>query len=495
MSRKKALIDWSGFAGSQYVSRLSAIVRSFVVATILGPSEYGSWLALLLIYDLGTYAHFGILNGMDREIPFHLGRGDEETAWRYRDSGYTAVVFFAALLVLVLVGIDLLRWQSISMLSRVAFPIIGVAIFLQIYIFLYCNIFRSRQRISAISQSMVLQASINLVLSISLVLAIGVYGMFIALVVANFITVLFLHWRADWKFRFVFDRDMIQHLLIRGGPVLAFLFVEVLLRQVDKLVIVAHLSRADLGYYGIASTVAGMLMYITSSASFTLFPQFLSKFGKTGEVSSLARMLKEPTLAFSIFIPIFLAFVYLWIHIPVVHALPKFVPGISAMRVLVCGTLFLSIASLPSFFLITVNKTKLLLIGAAITVVAEWTITTTMVKMGFGIKGVAFGASICQFLYGTALLSFAFRLVPEGERHVVLTVVKTYLPTLYVVAVVALLFYFIPVTESTLTADISKGLLHGAILLAATSPLWIFLQKRTQVFTMAWGMITKRGDQ
>jgi O-antigen/teichoic acid export membrane protein len=176
----------------------------------------------------------------------------------------------------------------------------------------------------------------------------------------------------------------------------------------------------------------------------------------------------------------------------VVHLLDKFVPGIGAMRVLVCGTLFLSIASLPSYFLITINRTKVLLIGAAITVAAEWALNTTFVKMGFGIRGVAFGAAICQFLYGTALIAYAFRLVPEGERHVTWTVVKTYAPAVYVAAVVALLFRFIPVTEASLAVDLRRGLVHGLILAAATSPLWIFLQRRTGVFTLARNLLAER---
>ena len=46
MSRAKALRDWSGYAGSQYVARFAMIVRGFIVARILGPTE------IILTYHL-----------------------------------------------------------------------------------------------------------------------------------------------------------------------------------------------------------------------------------------------------------------------------------------------------------------------------------------------------------------------------------------------------------------------------------------------------------
>ncbi len=494
VSRLKALADWSGFATSQYVARIASILRGFVVARLLGPTDYGSWVAVLVIYDLGAYIHLGILNGMTREIPFELGREEKEKAEAYRDSGYTAITVLTTLFLLVLLAVDLIGWKNHSPVTRVALPLIGIATALQIFCFVYHNIFRAYRRIGPISQAWVIQSLINVALSIGLVLVVGIYGMFLALVAANLLSLIFLRARADWRFRFRFDKALMAKLLVRGGPILAYIFAGVLLRQVDKLVIIGNLSRAELGYYGIASTIAGMLIYITSSASFTLFPEFLARFGKTGEIAALGRTLKEPTYAFSIFVPVFLGFAYLWIHIPVVHVLPKFVPGIAAMRVLVCGTLFLSIASLPSYFLITVNRTKVLLIGAAVLVVAEWGINTALARAGYGIQGIALGAALCQFLYGTTLLAFAFRLVPDDDGSLFMSLFRTYLPTLYVAAVVAFLFRFLPIDmNATLADDLKRGLLHGAILLASTSPLWWQLQRRTGVFTLAWQMISGKG--
>jgi hypothetical protein len=75
-------------------------------------------------------------------------------------------------------------------------------------------------------------------------------------------------------------------------------------------------------------------------------------------------------------------------------------------------------------------------------------------------------------------------------------VIRTYAPVLYVAAVIGgtlLLLPFRPFEEMTLAGDIRMGLLRGVILVAATSPLWILLQKRTGVFTLAWSLITRRG--
>jgi len=435
---------------------------------------------------------------MDREIPYYLGKEDEERAWAYRDSGFTAVMGMGSLFLLALVTITLVNWGRYDDLTRFALPMAGIAVLLQNLLFLHYNVFRARQRIGPISSGWAIQGFVNLLLSVPLVILFRVHGLFIALVGANVITFLILQRWTDWRFRIRARRDEMKRLIVRGGPILAYLFMEVLLAQVDKLVIVALLSREELGFYGIAATIGGLLRYMTASASFTLFPKFLADFGKTGKVSSLAHTLKEPTFAFSIFIPVFLGLVYLWIHIPVAHLLPKFLPGVDAMRILVCGTVFFSLASLPSYFLITVNRTKVILIGGAAIVLLEAGLNSLFIKMGFGIKGAAMGAAICQFLYGTVLLSYAMHLVPEGERSVFRMVIRTYAPAIYVGAVIAgtlLILPFGAFEEMTLAGDIRMGLLRGAILLTVTSPLWILLQKRTGVFTLAWSLLTHRGSE
>lgn len=495
MSVVKTLKDWGGYATSQYVARFAAIIRGFIVARLLGPEAYGGWTALLQIYDQGGFAHLGILNGMEREVPYLLGKGEKEKAKAIRNAGYTAIIGTTALIFLILCLISYLGRGSYETLTRFALPMIGAALVLQIQTFLYNQVFMADQNFTPISQSWTIQSLLNFALSIALVYRMGIYGLVVALIVSNATAVLFLRSRATFRFRVQWNGALVWHLFKRGVPIFAYLWLGFLLRQVDKLVIIAMLPRKELGYYGIAGTVAGMLVYITSSASFVLFPQLLRKFGKTGEIGALARTLKEPTFAFSIFVPVLLALVYLWIHIPVVHFLPKFAPGIDAMRILVLGTLFLSISSLPSYFLITVNRTKVLLIGGALIVALEAALNVAFVNAGLGIRGVAFGAAICQFLYGTILLTYTFRLIPDVGGSTLRSVLRTYAPSLYVAAIVAALFYFIPVKAGSLREDIVRGMIHGLLFVIATAPLWIHLQRKTGVLSLAWNIATGKRKQ
>ncbi|RPJ41006.1 MAG: lipopolysaccharide biosynthesis protein, partial [Candidatus Latescibacterota bacterium] len=255
LSRGQVLLDWARYAGSQYIARLCTLVRGFIVARLLGPTDYGKWIALLVIYELGAYVHAGILNGMDREIPFHLGKGEKERAWAYRDSGYTAVLGFTTLFLLALVVVDLAAWRSYTPLTRFALPAAGVALLIENQIFLHYNLFRAQQRFGPPAEGWAVQGITNLALSVPLVILWQVHGLFVALVASNLITLGVLRTRADWRFRLRWNLPEKWRLLKRGAPVLAYLFVEVLLRQVDKLVIIAFLPREELGFYGIAFTV------------------------------------------------------------------------------------------------------------------------------------------------------------------------------------------------------------------------------------------------
>src|SRR5260370_34103773 len=69
MHPRKLVRDSLGVALSSYLARLALLVRGVVTAAVLGPRGYGSWNALNLIVDYGSYATCGALQGLHPELP------------------------------------------------------------------------------------------------------------------------------------------------------------------------------------------------------------------------------------------------------------------------------------------------------------------------------------------------------------------------------------------------------------------------------------------
>ena len=55
-------------------------VTDIISRNILGPQQYGLWLTISTVLVYGTIIQFGVLNGMNREIPRLLGKNQAEEA-------------------------------------------------------------------------------------------------------------------------------------------------------------------------------------------------------------------------------------------------------------------------------------------------------------------------------------------------------------------------------------------------------------------------------
>ena len=55
-------------------------VTDIISRNILGIQQYGLWLTISTVLVYGTIIQFGVLNGMNREIPRLLGKNQAEEA-------------------------------------------------------------------------------------------------------------------------------------------------------------------------------------------------------------------------------------------------------------------------------------------------------------------------------------------------------------------------------------------------------------------------------
>jgi len=72
--KEKIIKDTVIYSGSTFFAKMLGFGRSIIVARFLGPSLYGLWSALSIILEYSRYANLGVLNAMNREVPFYRGK-------------------------------------------------------------------------------------------------------------------------------------------------------------------------------------------------------------------------------------------------------------------------------------------------------------------------------------------------------------------------------------------------------------------------------------
>src|SRR4051812_28883411 len=70
------------FAMSSVILNFTGIISGFIVYKWVDPYYIGLWSSLLLVDTYSTFLRLGVINGMNREFPYWLGKGDTEKANR-----------------------------------------------------------------------------------------------------------------------------------------------------------------------------------------------------------------------------------------------------------------------------------------------------------------------------------------------------------------------------------------------------------------------------
>ena len=82
---------------SLFVNILQVVIH-FVVASFLGPAQFGVIKILEMIQEMSKYGNLGFTSVAAREIPYHRGRQDEEKEKLTRNVAYSSEIILTLVL-------------------------------------------------------------------------------------------------------------------------------------------------------------------------------------------------------------------------------------------------------------------------------------------------------------------------------------------------------------------------------------------------------------
>jgi O-antigen/teichoic acid export membrane protein len=480
-SRTRVLKDVAGFAGSQYVLRFATLVKGFVVAKLLGPEGNGLWQHFVIISEYAQYSHIGALPGLNKVLGRRIGEGDESGAEIARDTGVGSVTGAALLLWVGLVAFVIAKGDTLPPHDRWGLPIIGFVVLVGQVNFTYQALLRAYSRIKLISTVATAFAFLNLVVSLALLPKFKVLGLLVGWAVTFLGTTIWLIRRSGFPFRPRLDRACLRSLLATGLPIFLFHLTRVGLRNIDRVLVDSVLDKSQLGIYGIAVTLAGLIRYVADAVGFVIYPIFLRAYGETSDPRALERPLVRPTELLSLGVPIVLGLSWLVLHIPVIWLLPAYVPSIEIYRLLTFSMAFSCLSILPGFFLMAIDKQNWLVPLGLFVIAFDYFGGRFLIGRGWGMTGVAATMGAGSFAYCTAVLLYAGGFALGSARRAALWVLRLYGPIAGVAVAVALIARIVPRTIVGAWGETPRALLEGALLLVATLPFLVAYERRHRV--------------
>jgi len=440
--KSKIIRDCKWFGGSLYFAKLVHLPCSVITARLLGPTLYGTWSALNLILSYSSFLQLGVFDGLSREIPYLKGKGDDCQLRAIKESSFSYVIFVALGGMILLLGSSWFledRYSPIIINSVRIFAII--AFFYLIYGF-YQYFLRGEGNFSLLGRTKAIYAGGASILQIIGVVLLGFYGLVLA-TLAMYIGIVFMLIRNS-PISFKAPRVvLVRRLMKMGFPMLLTGMLDVFLYTTDRLIILNFLGRKELGYYAVALLAATFVDFIPTTIQAVLLPRIMRETGSSGTSENLDSYWLKPLYILSYALPIIVGGASILAPLIVLLILPQYLPGLLALKILIFGMCFSLVPSITRNFFVAVNK-QLRVLWAFIAALAfNVVLNVVLVKLGWGIAGVAAAMSFTFWLVGILLICMALFL--QRRSHDTWRVlVRVYSPVLCVASIVATLDMFFP---------------------------------------------------
>jgi len=474
------LRDIAGFAGSQYFTRFATLIKGFIVAKVLGPEGNGAWQHFILISDYALQAHSGILPGVNKELGHRLGEGDRSRVEAMQNTGLGSVIVTAILTAAALSLYAVFRGDELHPIDRYGLPVLGLIVLAEQLNFTYMAILRVHGQIRLISRMTTFFAITNLVVSVALLPFLGVQGLLLAWLATRMATTAIMVKRGGLAFHPQLDLTILRRLAQVGFPIFLFQLTRVALRNIDRVLVDHVLTKAQLGIYGLAVTIAGLVNYLAEAIAFVIYPIYLRVYGETRDATALRPHLTRPSEFLSLFLPIVLGLGCLLLHLPILWFLPDYVSAIDVFRLLSVSVGLSSLAILPGFYLMAIDRQNALVpigLGAAF---FDYFFGRWMIDQGFGLRGVATAMALGTFLHSTSVLLLAGWHAHRSKPAVLRWIARLYAPGAYFAAIVLLLRWLLPRTALAESGETLRSLVAGALFLAVSLPVLALYEKRTK---------------
>ena len=481
-NKKSEMIrDISIYSGSSYVANIMYFLRGFLNASIVGPAMYGLWSGLNIILSFGFYAHLGVLQGMSREIPYSLGKGDERKADAVRDNAFGFCITASIVTAVLAVICSLFFKESLGLAGMIGIISVSVLMIVSNGIAFYRMALAATKRFSLIAMGDFVFPVIYIILTILLVPRWNIYGIYAVAVSCPIMMFLFFYFRTGYKPRVRFEFKTVFRLMKIGLPLMSLSLFPFILFTVDNILILRFLGAAQLGYYALALTIFKSITYLPGVVAKVTEPRLFHEYGETEKIESLKKYLFVPTKAMATFLPVLIGVIYFVSSFIIKYFMPQYMPSLGPLFIILFGKFFLLSAPTTMIFLTAVNKQHSVPYFYLIAAFSCALFDTLVLIMGFGLVGVALVTAIISFLLGTSFFLYAASFYLKKISDYFAICGRIYFPYLTILIFTIILNLTLR-NGDVFRADLIFVFLKSVILIGISIPFILRLNKGIRLF-------------
>ena len=388
------------------LSHFLRLVQGLIVVKLMEPAMMGLWLGIQLISSYGAQSHFGILNALNRQIPFWVAKEEHKRVKQIEAVGRANMLLVGSLWVIAITAVCTLggfdRKTTAGVLAT------GLVVAMTLNSEFYSSLFRSHHRFGTLGAVKLIESFLMLV-ALPLVYLWGFYGLCVravALAALCFGASVLLYARPvgiklEW-------RETVNLVKV-GLPISVVGYAIVLSSTLDRILILTFLGREQLGFYALCIAAGGVVGLFPQTIGQVFYPRMVESYARSGITRSLTLICAKASLLAGTLAGIACVAMFLAIPWVVGEYLEKYTPGIPATQVVLLGFFFSALGVGPQYFFIAVvqkrRQLRILLISAGLLFLCGYFLSR------YGLVGIAWSVVIAQafvtIAYWTVVLLFS----------------------------------------------------------------------------------------
>jgi O-antigen/teichoic acid export membrane protein len=318
------------FSGGQLISNLLRMLSGFLTAKFTTPLLLGTFNGIGNIQGYAPIANLGVSNGLNRELPFHLGSSNVGKANQLTEAAHlwTIIIGLISFAGFIIYSLYLLfigeNEQSIIWFT------FGISTFFLIYNNNYLAIlFRTNKDFNKLSLINIVIASGNLLLIVPIYFY-QTYGLCLRTILVSILEfVLLFYWR-PLKINPKWNWESIKELMKVGIPIYIVGQIYLLWGVIQNTVIFKLAGAEKFGLYALALMIYGTLSLIPNSIAQVAYPQMAFAHGQGKSVKEILKIAWKPFLYSTLIeIPVIITAYFVFPYV-VKLFLPKYTQGIDA---------------------------------------------------------------------------------------------------------------------------------------------------------------------
>lgn len=261
-----------------------SLVTSFFTYRYIAPEYLGIWGTFTVFSTIATFLRLGIPNGMNRQLPFFLGKGDVKKAESYA-STTLSYSYFTMLVMSVIAVVFLLTFSFSSKGDlALAYKWAAIVFFVQIIIDPFSTYlsgtFRTSSNFDKLSIIQYINGAYKLI-SVVFVALWGYAGFLIREVVAFLLNALLLFfYRPMPHIKARFEWAVFKDLFNIGFSIFIVSYISTFIDTIPRLFIVKNGTSLDMGLFSPSLIILGLVALIPNTISNYLYPKFSYAYGE-----------------------------------------------------------------------------------------------------------------------------------------------------------------------------------------------------------------------